>query len=179
MLDRSSKEKIVQDLQTDFKNAQGVFLTNLIGVKSNDAVAIRKAVRDAGGKIKITRNTLIHKAAQGFAWESIFSNLKGPQAVAFAFKDAAAVAKKLTEVNKDFEPVSIKAGALPDKVLTPAEIKQLASLPSREQMLATVLATFNAPVSAFVRVLNAIKEKQEQGAGAAAAAPAAEPAPQA
>ena len=57
MLDRSSKEKIVQDLQTDFKNAQGVFLTNLIGVKSNDAVAIRKAVRDAGGKIKITRNT--------------------------------------------------------------------------------------------------------------------------
>ena len=99
--------------------------------------------------------------------------------MAFAFKDAAAVAKKLTEVNKDFELVSIKAGALPDKVLTPAEIKQLASLPSREQMLATVLATFNAPVSAFVRVLNAIKEKQEQGAGAAAAAPAAEPAPQA
>jgi large subunit ribosomal protein L10 len=161
MLSREEKEKMVQELKTDLGKSQGVFLTNLVGLKSNDAVSVRKSVRDVGGVIKIRRNTLLARATKGTALESLFNQLKGPQAVAFAFKDAAAVAKKLTDLTKDFELVQIRAGALSGKVLSVAQIKQLASLPSRDQMLSSVLATFNAPISAFARVLNAIKEKKE------------------
>ncbi|MEI8345904.1 MAG: 50S ribosomal protein L10 [Pseudomonadota bacterium] len=161
MLSRAEKEKMVQDLKANLDKSQGVFLTNLIGLKSTDAVTVRKLIREAGGKLVINRNTLFERAAKGTSLEGMLKNLKGPQALAFAFKDAAAVAKKLTEISKDFALMQIKAGALQGKILSAAQVKQLASLPSRNQMLSTVLATFNAPVSAFVRTLHAIKEKKE------------------
>lgn len=163
MLSRSEKDVIIQDLVKDFGRAKAVFLTNLIGISANDAVSVRKSVRDASGRMVITRNTLFKKAAQGTPAESLFANLSGPHAVAFAFEDPAAVAKSLKEAGASLELVDLKGGVLDGKVLSKAEVKQLADLPSRDQMLGTVLATFLAPVSAFARVMYAIQEKKEKG----------------
>jgi large subunit ribosomal protein L10 len=63
MLNRSEKEAIIQDLKKDIGNAKAIFLTNLIGIKSNDAVSVRKAVRDSKGKMVVTRNTLFKKSS--------------------------------------------------------------------------------------------------------------------
>lgn len=163
MLNRAEKEAIIQNLKEDIGNAKAIFLTNLIGIKSNDAVSVRKSVRDVKGKLVVTRNTLFKKAAAGTPAEALFENLSGPHALAFAFEDPAAVAKCLKEAGATLEKVDLKSGMLDGKLLNKVEVKQLADLPSRDQMLGTLLATFMAPASAFARVLNAIKEKQENG----------------
>ena len=154
-----------------------IFLTNLIGVSSNDGVGIRKSVREAQGKIVVTRNTLFKKAGAGTSIEEFVSDLKGPHALAFAFEDAAAVAKALNDASEDHEVVELKAGVLNGEVLSKEQLVQLANLPSREEMLGTLLATMNAPISAFARVLNSIKENKENGVEAAPAEEAAAEAP--
>jgi large subunit ribosomal protein L10 len=163
MLERSDKEAIIQSLKSDIEKSKAIFLTNLIGISSNDAVKVRKAVRDAQGKVVVTRNTLFKKAAVGTPAEALLSDLSGPHAVAFAFEDAAAVAKCLKDAGKDLELVSLKGGVLDGQQLNKAQVQQLADLPSRDQMLGTLLATFMAPASAFARVLFAIQEKKEKG----------------
>lgn len=163
MLNRSEKEAIIQDLVKDIGRAKAIFLTNLIGIKSNEAVSVRKAVRDSNGKMVVTRNTLFKKAAAGTPAEALVANLSGPHALAFAFDDPAAVAKSLKEAGATLELVELKGGVLDGQMLTKAQVKQLADLPSRDQMLGTLLATFLAPVSAFARVLYAIQEKKEKG----------------
>ncbi len=166
-MNRAEKEAVIKSLVEDFNNAKAVFLTNLIGIPSNDANEIRKNVRDAKGKLVVTKNTLFAKATSGTDLEEFFTGLKGPNAVAFAFEDAAAIAKCLKNASKDHEVIEFKKGVLDGKVLSSEELKQLADLPSRDEMLATLLATFNAPVSAFARVLFAIQEQKEQGGEAA------------
>lgn len=163
MLSRSEKEAIIQDLKADLGRSKAIFLTNLIGIKSNDAVSVRKAVRDSNGKMIVTRNTLFKKAAEGTPAAALFENLAGPHAIALAFDDPAAVAKCLKDAGSSLELVDLKGGVLDGQMLTKAQVKQLADLPSRDQMLGTLLATFLAPVSAFARVLFAINEKKEKG----------------
>jgi large subunit ribosomal protein L10 len=181
MLTRSDKEALVEGIKANINDAQALFLTNLIGVSANDAVAIRKKVREANGNIIVTRNTLFQKAAEGTYAEELLKDLKGTNAVAFAFEDAPGVAKALYDANKENELVALGDGYLDQKELTKAQVLELAKLPNKDQMLATLLATFNAPVSAFVRVLFAIQEQKESGVEPTPveAAPAEEAAPEA
>ena len=160
MLTRSKKDELVSGLKGDIDKANAVFLTNLIGIQSNDAVEIRKKIRDVGGKVVVTRNTLFEIAGKDTKCSGLLANLKGPTAVAFAFDDAAAVAKALKESGKSLEEVSLKGGVLGDKVLSVQEVNELADLPSRDEMLGTLLATFMAPVSALARVLHSVGEKK-------------------
>ena len=164
MLSRKDKQAIIDGLKADFDKASGFFLTNLVGITANDAVQVRKDVREKGGKIVVTRNTLFRKAAEGTKCEPLFSSIKGTNAVAFAFADSAAVVKVLRDAGKDKEQVTLGGGFLGDVALSVAQVKELASLPSREQMLGTALATMMAPCSSFVRLLFAIKEQKESGA---------------
>lgn len=161
---RELKDKLIAGIKTDIEAARGIFLTNLIGISSNDAVSLRKDVRESQGKIVITRNTLFRIAAVGTCAEEMVANLKGPHALAFAFEDAPSVAKVLKKAGKDHEVVELKGGILNGEVLSLDQVMELADLPSREEMLGTVLATMLAPVSAFARLTNSIKDKcEDQG----------------
>jgi large subunit ribosomal protein L10 len=163
MLSRSDKEGIVAGLKEKLDRAQAVYLTNLIGISANDAVKIRKEVREAGGAVVVTRNTLYARASKGTDCEQMLAGLKGTNALAFAYDDVAAVAKALHNAGKELKPVELVAGMLEGKALDASQLKELATLPGKDQMLATLLATFNAPISAFVRVLHAVNE--ERGGG--------------
>jgi large subunit ribosomal protein L10 len=170
MMTRAEKDAVIKDLKEKIDSAQALFVTNMIGIGGNDAVEVRKNVRDAKGAIVVTKNSLFGKAAAGTYAESTLTGLKGTNAVAFAFEDAPGVAKAIYEASKNLELVSLKAGILDQKELTNAQVIELAKLPSRDQMLGTLLATFNAPISAFARVMNTLKEKIEsQGVANAAA----------
>jgi large subunit ribosomal protein L10 len=162
MMTRAEKDAVVSSIKEKIEKSQAVFLTNLVGIPSVDSVRIRKQVRDAKGHVVITRNTLFARAAVGTFAEGLLKDLKGSSAVAFAFEDAPGVAKIINDATSEFDGiVTIKGGMLGTQNLTKAEVVALAKLPSRDQMLGTLLATFNAPVSAFARVLNAIKEQKE------------------
>ncbi len=162
MMTRAEKDVVVASLREKIEKSQAVFLTNLVGIPSNDAVRIRKTVREAKGFMAITKNTLFARAAKGTFAEELLKDLKGNNAVAFAYEDAAAVAKAVNDATGEFEEiVVIKGGMLGSQKLNKAEVVALAKLPSRDQMLATLLATFNAPVGAFVRVLDAVAKQKE------------------
>ena len=130
-------------------------------MEANDAVELRKKVREANGGIVVTRNSLFGKAAAGTYAEELLTGLKGTNAVAFAFEDAPGVAKAIFETNKEHEIVTLGKGYLGTDLLDEKEVAALAKLPSRDEMLGTLLATFNAPISAFARLMNAVKDEVE------------------
>lgn len=170
MMTRAEKDAVVSSIKEKIEKSQAVFLTNLVGIPSVDSVRIRKNVREAKGHMVITRNTLFARAAKGTFAEGLLADLKGSSAVAFAYEDAAAVAKVVNDASGEFENiVTIRGGQLGEQKLSKADVVALAKLPSRPQMLGTLLATFNAPVSAFARVLFAIQEQKQGGAAAPAA----------
>jgi large subunit ribosomal protein L10 len=169
MMTRAEKDVVVSSIKEKIEKSQAVFLTNLVGIPSVDSVRIRKNVRDAKGHMVVTRNTLFARAAKGTFAEGLLADLKGTSCVAFAYDDAAAVAKVVNDASGEFENiVTIRGGQLGTQKLTKADVIALAKLPSRDQMLGTLLATFNAPVSAFARVLYAIQEQKGGSAPAAA-----------
>lgn len=164
MMRRSEKQEVINSLKKDIDSAQAIFLTNIVGISANDSVRIRKEIRGVQGKVVVTKNTFLQKAGAGTKCEKLFDGLKGPSAAVFVDNDAPGAAKILHQASKEFECLNIRGGVLNDKELSVDEIVTLANLPSRDQMLATLLATFNAPVSAFVRVLDQIC-KQKGGTG--------------
>lgn len=161
MITRESKDAVIKDLKEKIENSKALFLTNVIGMEANQAVALRKSIREAKGSLVVTRNTLFGKAAQGTYAEELLSGLKGTNAVAFAFEDAPGVAKALLDTSKDVESVVLGKGYLGDELLDEGRVMALAKLPSRDEMLGTLLATFQAPVSSLARLINAIKDECE------------------
>jgi large subunit ribosomal protein L10 len=161
MMTRADKDIVIKDLKEKIEKSEALFLTNLIGIPANDAVSIRKQVREAKGAIVVTRNTLFGKAAEGTFAEELLKDLKGTNAVAFAFEDAPAVAKAVFEASNDLEAVTLGKGYLGTELLEATKVVELAKLPSKDEMLGTLLATFNAPISAFARLMNAIKDEVE------------------
>ncbi len=161
MMTRADKDAVIADLKEKINNSQALFLTNLIGVTANEAVTVRKEVRDSKGTVVVTRNSLFGKAAEGTYAEELLTGLKGTNAVAFAFEDAPGVAKAVFNASKDLEQVTLSKGYLDQKLLDESQVTELASLPSRDEMLGTLLATFNAPISAFARVIHALGEEIE------------------
>ena len=141
MMTRAEKDVVVSSIKEKIEKSQAVFLTNLVGIPSVDSVRIRKNVRDAKGHMVITRNTLFARAAKGTFAEGLLADLKGTSALAFAYEDAAAVAKIINDASGEFENiVTVKGGMLGTQKLSKAEVVALAKLPSRDQMLGTLLA---------------------------------------
>ena len=167
MMTRAEKDAVVSSIREKIEKSEAVFLTNLVGIPSVDSVRIRKHVREANGHMVITRNTLFARAAKGTSAEGLLADLKGSTAVAFAYENAPGVAKIINDAAGEFQDiVTIGGGMLGAQKLSKAEVVALAKLPSRNEMLGTLLATFNAPVSAFARVLFAIQEQKGGGAPA-------------
>lgn len=161
MITRQSKDAVIKDLKEKIESSKALFLTNVIGMEANDAVELRKKVREAQGGIVVTRNSLFGIAGKGTHAEELLSGLKGTNAVAFAYEDAPGVAKAIYETSKELEVVTLGKGYLGTDLLDEKEVAVLAKLPSRDEMLGTLLATFNAPVSAFARLMNSVKDEIE------------------
>lgn len=158
-LEKSLKVKVVEDLQEKLGRANATFVAEYQGIKAVDMTAMRKALKEASIDFTVVRNTLSRRVFKGTAIESVCASLKGPSAIAFSYKDAAAAAKALTQFAKDQPKLKIKAGTLGTKILTLAEIQGLATLPSRDVLVAQLLATMNGPITGFARVLNGVPTK--------------------
>ncbi len=158
-MEKNQKVKVVEDLQEKLKRANATFIAEYKGIKAVEMNEMRKALKAASIDFKIVRNTLTRRAAKGTPVEQLSGHLKGPMAIAFSYKDAAAAAKTLTQFAKDQPNLKIKMGTLGSKVIGINEIKGLAELPPREVLLAKMLGSMMSPVSGFVRVLGGVPTK--------------------
>jgi len=161
-LNRNSKEQIVAELAEKLAEAKAAYLADYRGINVDQANELRGELHKAGVEYRVVKNTLVKLAVKGTDNECLDEFLNGPTALTIATGDPVAPAKALSEFAKKVEAFEIKAGVLDGKILSVAEIKALADLPSREVLLAKMLGSMSAPATNFVGVLAAVNRSLVQ-----------------
>lgn len=173
------KQPIVEEIAGNLEGAQGVVLCEYRGLTVEQDTQLRKNLREAGVKYKVYKNTLVKRAIEGSAFESLKDDLTGPTAIAISDTDATAPARILANFAKEAEALVLKSGVVEGNYYDQDSIKQLASIPSREELLSKLLGSIQSPIANFARVVAQIAEKGG-GESAEAEAPAeGAPAPEA
>jgi large subunit ribosomal protein L10 len=156
MKKRSEKQQDLDKLKTELAKVSTVILSTFQGITVENDTKLRRAVQAAGGKYKVVKNTLAERAGQGTAAESLLKNLSGTNSIAYTDADPVALAKALTKVAKDVPAFQFKAGLVEGRVISIAEIQQLANLPSKEELISKIMFLLNAPATRIATALNAL-----------------------
>ena len=155
-MNRTEKEKIVQELGQRLANTQATFIADYRGINVEQATQLRRDLTKAGVEYRVVKNKLLKLAAQDTPSECLQPFCVGPTAIALSGDDPVAPAKILSKFAKDVESFELKAAVLSGKLLSIDDINALASLPSREELLAKALSSMNAPITNFVGTMAAI-----------------------
>src|SRR5690242_10138395 len=156
MKKRSEKQQDLDKLKLELAKVSTVILTTFQGITVENDTKLRRAVQAAGGKYKVVKNTIAERAGTGTPAESLLKNLRGTNSIAYTETDPVALAKALTKIAKDVPAFQFKAGVVQGRVLSMAEIQQLASLPSKEELLSKIMFLLNAPAQRIATALNAL-----------------------
>jgi large subunit ribosomal protein L10 len=157
-LNLAGKKEVVAEVSAKIANAQAVVIAEYRGLPVEDITNLRKQARASGVYLRVLKNTLARRAVQGTPFEKLSDQMVGPLAYGISV-DPVAAAKVLQAYAKGNDKLVIKGGAMPNQVLSAKEVVSLASMPSREQLLATLLGTMNAPITKFVQTLNEVPSK--------------------
>ena len=153
---RQGKEALVAEFAEKLKVATAAFLADYRGLDVAQANALQRKLQDVGVEYRVVKNTLLRLAAKDTDSACLDEYLSGPTSIALANDDPVAPAKALVDFAKQNNIFELKAGMLDGKLLTVNDIKALADLPSREQLLAKMLGSMSAPATNFVGVLAAV-----------------------
>lgn len=154
------KAKVVE-IREKMEKAQGMVFAKYQGLTVEEDTELRKKLREAGVEYKVYKNTLTTLAAKELGFEGIVSHLEGPISVAFGYDDATAPARVLNDFAKTHKKLELKAGIVEGSVYDAEGVTKLASIPSREVLIAQLLRSFKAPLSNLAYLLSAISEKKE------------------
>ena len=172
-LNVQDKKAIVADVGAQLAGAQTVVLAEYRGIPVEQLTKLRASARDQGVYLRVLKNTLARRAAQGTQFEPLADSMVGPLIYGIS-ADPIASAKVLQGFAKTQDLLVIKAGLYNGKLLDVAGVKALATIPSRDELLSQLLGVMLAPVSAMARVLGAVAAQKAAGAPAPVAAPVAE-----
>jgi large subunit ribosomal protein L10 len=156
MKKRSEKQQDLDKLKTELAKVSTVILTTFQGITVENDTKLRRAVQAAGGKYKVVKNTLAERAGAGTSAEGLLKNLTGTNSIAYTNTDPVALAKALTKIAKDVPAFRFKSGVVEGRVISIAEIQQLASLPSKEELISKIMFLLNAPAQRIAMALNAL-----------------------
>jgi len=168
-LNRSEKEAVISDVTGLAAKAQTLVMAEYRGITVAEMTKLRSNARSNGVSLSVLKNTLARRAVAGSGFEVVSDLMTGPLIYGFS-EDAVAAAKVVAEFAKTNAKLVIRGGAFAGKALDIDGVKQLASIPSKEVLLAQLLGLMQSPISRTARVLAALAE--QRGAGAAEAAPA-------
>ena len=157
-LNLDEKKAIVAEVAAQVAGAGAIIVAEYRGLEVAQITELRKRARQSGVYLRVLKNTLVRRALAGTPFECLADRLVGPLIYSIA-KDPVACAKVLFDFAKDAEKLVIKGGAMPNYPLDAAGVKALASMPSREELLATLVGTLQAPIAKFVRTLNEVPSK--------------------
>lgn len=172
-LNVQDKKAIVADVGAQLAGAQTVVLAEYRGIPVEQLTKLRASARDQGVYLRVLKNTLARRAAQGTQFEPLADSMVGPLIYGIS-ADPIASAKVLQNFAKTQDKLVITAGLYNGKLLDVAGVKALATIPSRDELLSQLLGVMLAPVSAMARVLGAVAAQKSAGAPAPVAAPAVE-----
>ena len=153
---RSEKEVEQEQLESMFKAAESVVLVDFTGLDVPAATELRRRVRAADAQYRVVKNTIAKRAVKGGPFESLGELFVGTTAVASSHADPVSLAKTLTTFAKTKPALKVKAAIVQGRSFTPAEVADLAALPSKPVLYATLLSVVQAPMTQLVTVLNAV-----------------------
>jgi len=156
MKKRSEKQADLDKLKSELAKVSTVILTTFQGIKVDEDTRLRRAVQAAGGKYKVVKNTLAERAGAGTPAENLLKNLTGTNSIAYTETDPVALAKAITKIAKDVPAFQFKSGVVEGRVVSIADIKQLANLPSKEELISKIMFLLNAPAQRIAIALNAL-----------------------
>ncbi|KOF57993.1 50S ribosomal protein L10 [Clostridium sp. DMHC 10] len=141
--------------------AQALILVKYQGLNVEEDTALRKQLREAGVEYKVYKNTLASRAAKELGHESITKYFEGPVAVAMGYDDVTAPARILNDFAKDHKALELIGGLVNGEEFDTNKVKELASVPPKEVLIAKLLGSFKAPLSKFAYLLSAVQEKKQ------------------
>jgi large subunit ribosomal protein L10 len=162
-LNYQEKEAVVAEVAAELKEAQTVVLAEYLGVTVGSMTQLRKQAREQGVYLRVLKNTLAQIAVKGTPFEALASDMKGPLIYGIS-QDPVAAPKVLNDFAKTNDKIVLKTGVYNGQLLSEAEVKELASIPSKDELLSKLLYVMQAPVSGFARCLAALAEQKEGGA---------------
>ena len=183
-LTKAKKAVQIDKLAHELEGSTSAIVGTFAKLTVSQDFELRKVVRSAGGRYRVLKNKLAARASKGTKVEQALQGLKGVSSVAYTSGDPVALAKALSTWMQENAEFTFKLGIVDGQVITVEEVKQLATMPSKEQIFAKLLFLINAPAQRLVTVLNAagrdvavvINQAVEQGKFTAAAAAPAKPA---
>ena len=156
MATKAFKSEKIDAIKAKIENAQVAILTEYKGLSVEEITKLRREIQKSGGDYMVTKNTLAKIAVKGTAYEALSEKLTGPIALAFGFEDPVSPAKAVSQFIKETKKGEIIGAVLDGKLLTVAETKALANLPSKAELYAKMLGSINSPASGLVGSINAV-----------------------
>jgi large subunit ribosomal protein L10 len=157
-LNLEEKKAVVEEIAAQVAGAKGIVLAEYRGLEVGNMTELRRRARGSGVYLRVLKNTLARRAVKDTPFAKLADQMVGPLVYGIS-SDPVATAKVMNEFAKGNDKFVIKAGAMPNAVISAKEVAALASLPSREELLAKLLATMQAPIAQFVRTLNEVPTK--------------------
>ena len=159
-LNIETKKVAVEEIVAGIANAQTMVIAEYRGISVASMTELRVNARKEGVYLRVLKNTLVRRAVEGTSFAGLADHMVGPLVYA-ASEDAVAAAKVLHQFAKKDDKIIIKAGSYNGDLMNSAQVAELASIPSREELLSQLLFVMQAPVSGFARGLAALAEKKE------------------
>ena len=153
---RSAKEEAVKELGEALANAESIVLLDYTGLDVPRVTELRRQMRAASGVYRVVKNTLAQRAVIGTAFEPLRESFVGTTAIAFSEDDPVELAKALVAFQKDAPELKVKTAMIEGRQLAPDEVENLAKLPSKPVLQATLLMLLQAPATQLVQVLSAV-----------------------
>jgi large subunit ribosomal protein L10 len=164
-LNLDEKKAVVAEVSTQVAKAQAIIIAEYRGLGVGNMTKLRAKARESGIYFRVLKNSLARRAINGTPFSGLSDHMIGPLAYGIG-SDPVAAAKVLHEFSKGNDKFVIKAGAMPNLVMSSKEIGSLAALPSRDELLSKLLGTMQAPVANFVRTLNEVPARFVRGLAA-------------
>jgi large subunit ribosomal protein L10 len=152
---KAKKQEQVDKLSNDLKQVGNLVVATYGRLTVAQDYELRKAVRGAGAKYRVVKNTLAERAAKGTKAEEVLKNLAGVTSIAYTSGDPVALAKALAKYAKDNPEFTFKTGVVEGRVVSTREIESLATMPSKEEIHSKLLFLISAPAQRLVTVMNA------------------------
>lgn len=164
-LNREEKAAVIEEVSAQVAQAGSIVLAEYRGLTVEKITQLRKQARELGVYLRVLKNTLVRRAVKDTPYEKLADQMVGPLMYGIS-ADPVAPAKLIASFAKANDQLVVKGGAMPNVVMDVAGVQALATMPSREELLAKLLGTMQAPVATFVRTLNEVPTKFVRGLAA-------------